>query len=86
MYEGGLQTIGCVDWEQPVLKEKSAPTVEAWRADCGSDRRRSGDLTIFSRTLYQLSYRALRIRLRNDRVLRDGKSSEYGGLCDPDGT
>ena len=27
----------------------------------GSDRRRSGDLTIFSRTLYQLSYRALRI-------------------------
>ena len=24
----------------------------------GSDRRRSGDLTIFSRTLYQLSYRA----------------------------
>ena len=25
----------------------------------GSDRRRSGDLSIFSRTLYQLSYRAL---------------------------
>src|SRR5690625_4660880 len=25
---------------------------------CGSDRRRSGDLSIFSRTLYQLSYRA----------------------------
>ena len=24
----------------------------------GSDRRRSGDLSIFSRTLYQLSYRA----------------------------
>ena len=24
----------------------------------GSDRRRSGDLTIFSRSLYQLSYRA----------------------------
>lgn len=37
MYEGGHQTIGCVDWEQPVLKEKSAPTVEAWRADCGSN-------------------------------------------------
>ena len=27
---------------------------------CGSDRRRSGDLSIFSRTLYQLSYRAER--------------------------
>ena len=26
----------------------------------GSDRRRSGDLSIFSRTLYQLSYRANR--------------------------
>lgn len=26
---------------------------------CGSDRRRSGDLSIFSRTLYQLSYRAV---------------------------
>ena len=26
---------------------------------CGSDRRRSGDLSIFSRTLYQLSYRAM---------------------------
>src|SRR5690606_16506526 len=25
----------------------------------GSDRRRSGDLSIFSRTLYQLSYRAV---------------------------
>src|SRR5699024_7108275 len=25
---------------------------------CGSDRHRSGDLSIFSRTLYQLSYRA----------------------------
>ena len=72
MYEGGHQTIGCVDWEQPVLKEKSAPTVEAWRADCGSDRRRSGDLTIFSRTLYQLSYRALRIEADTQRPrLRD---------------
>ena len=54
------------------LKKKSAPTVEAWRADCGSDRRRSGDLTIFSRTLYQLSYRALRIEADTQRPrLRD---------------
>ena len=54
------------------VKEKSAPTVEAWRADCGSDRRRSGDLTIFSRTLYQLSYRALRIEADTQRPrLRD---------------
>ena len=29
----------------------------------GSDRRRSGDLSIFSRTLYQLSYRANRLSL-----------------------
>ena len=28
----------------------------------GSDRRRSGDLSIFSRTLYQLSYRAVQAR------------------------
>lgn len=33
-----------------------------WRASCsGSDRRRSGDLSIFSRTLYQLSYRAVEL-------------------------
>jgi hypothetical protein len=30
----------------------------------GSDRRRSGDLSIFSRTLYQLSYRAGHHRYR----------------------
>ena len=72
MYEGGHQTIGCAGWEQPVVKEKIRPTVEAWRADCGSDRRRSGDLTIFSRTLYQLSYRALRIEADTQRPrLRD---------------
>ena len=37
---------------------KKPPRVEATRGFSGSDRRRSGDLTIFSRTLYQLSYRA----------------------------
>ena len=36
----------------------------------GSDRRRSGDLSIFSRTLYQLSYRALtRKPGRDDRAV-----------------
>jgi hypothetical protein len=40
-------------------KEVPLP-VEAWKRDSGSDGRRSRDLSIFSRTLYQLSYRALR--------------------------
>ena len=31
----------------------------------GSDRRRSGDLSIFSRTLYQLSYRARQTKARS---------------------
>ena len=38
----------------------------------GSDRRRSGDLSIFSRTLYQLSYRAM--------------TGPTGQVGDPDGT
>ena len=42
----------------------------------GSDRRRSGDLSIFSRTLYQLSYRAF---------LRQ-KPGKPGSVSDPDGT
>ncbi len=39
---------------------------------CGSDGRRSRDLTIFSRALYQLSYRAERhvCRFRNERPSR----------------
>ncbi len=35
------------------------------RGSGGSDRRRSGDLSIFSRTLYQLSYRARRTKARS---------------------
>jgi hypothetical protein len=39
--------------------EKGPRLIEAGTfSKCGSDRRRSGDLSIFSRTLYQLSYRA----------------------------
>src|SRR5699024_7271973 len=60
----------------------------------GSDRRRSGDLSIFSRTLYQLSYRALfdcrPFRLpptvtvdERTRALLEKKSPV---LRDPDGT
>src|SRR5690625_7085084 len=38
-------------------KAKNPRDVEATRGFRGPDRRRSGDLAIFSRTLYQLSYR-----------------------------
>ena len=41
-----------------VLKKKSTSSEELMLPSGGSDRRRSGDLSIFSRTLYQLSYRA----------------------------
>jgi hypothetical protein len=37
----------------------------------GSDRRRSGDLSIFSRTLYQLSYRAMRPSSDDHRIQPD---------------
>ena len=40
------------------LKKKSTSSKELMLPSGGSDRRRSGDLSIFSRTLYQLSYRA----------------------------
>ncbi len=40
------------------LKKKSTSSYELMLPSGGSDRRRSGDLSIFSRTLYQLSYRA----------------------------
>ncbi len=39
-------------------KTKEPPQVEALRGFSGSDGHRSRDLSIFSRTLYQLSYRA----------------------------
>ena len=43
---------------RPTMSEGPEPCgFRAFRS--GSDRRRSGDLSIFSRTLYQLSYRAL---------------------------
>ena len=35
---------------------------KAYEDSGGPDRRRSGDLSIFSRTLYQLSYRAPKTR------------------------
>src|SRR5690606_16657164 len=44
----------------PPQIQKNPRDVEATRGFSGSDRRRSGDLSIFSRTLYQLSYRAAR--------------------------
>ena len=48
------------------------------RVNRGSDRHRSGDLSIFSRTLYQLSYRALVEKsLSCERLFR---------YRDPDGT
>src|SRR5699024_9442560 len=42
---------GCV-----TARNRKPPADRGFR---GSDRRRSGDLSIFSRTLYQLSYRAV---------------------------
>ena len=39
-------------------KQNEIPEASASGIAGGSDRRRSGDLSIFSRTLYQLSYRA----------------------------
>ena len=45
----------------------------------GSDRRRSGDLSIFSRTLYQLSYRALaRYRPDHDGPGRTASATSTG--------
>lgn len=45
--------------QTPHRLKRKPPRIEAYGAVfSGSDRRRSGDLTIFSRTLYQLSYRA----------------------------
>src|SRR5215207_4596758 len=43
--------------------------------ESGSDGRRSRDLTIFSRALYQLSYRAL-VDLRK-RLLRKGRAAPH---------
>jgi hypothetical protein len=45
-------------WPVGGLKKKSTSSEELMLPSGGSDRRRSGDLSIFSRTLYQLSYRA----------------------------
>ncbi|MEY4981522.1 MAG: hypothetical protein RL174_860, partial [Actinomycetota bacterium] len=47
----------CFEITEADLKKKSASREK--KTDFrGSDRHRSGDLTIFSRSLYQLSYRA----------------------------
>jgi len=48
----------------------------------GSDGRRSRDLSIFSRTLYQLSYRAEELSLLDKRASRERDSN----VRDPDGT
>ena len=52
----------------------------------GPDRRRSGDLSIFSRTLYQLSYRA---RSNFEKIAPRKKTLPFERaccLCDPDRT
>lgn len=41
--------------------EEAAQSSYCWESNGGSDGRRSRDLTIFSRALYQLSYRAVRV-------------------------
>ena len=62
---------------------KNPRDVEATRGFRGPDRRRSGDLSIFSRTLYQLSYRTKGIQLfwEKEPVLWTGSR-----FRDPDGT
>ena len=56
----GVRPISAKGSEERKKREKSeGPEPCEFRAfRSGSDRRRSGDLSIFSRTLYQLSYRA----------------------------
>ena len=44
---------------------QKSPKPKGLRGSGGSDRRRSGDLSIFSRTLYQLSYRARQTKARS---------------------
>ena len=66
------------------LGQKEVPLpVEAWKRDSGSDGRRSRDLSIFSRTLYQLSYRAL-----YGRSYIEGTTAWREAIvpCDPDRT
>ena len=45
-------------WRTVVARQNKTPKRKLRGLAGGSDRRRSGDLSIFSRTLYQLSYRA----------------------------
>ncbi len=56
---GGFRPLGCIS-----IGENKKPA--HLRACCGgSERHRSADLTIFSRSLYQLSYRAMNRRNRS---------------------
>lgn len=74
-----------VNWEQFEwglrVNEEGHPHVEAREWPRGSDRRRSGDLTIFSRALYQLSYRALPLQGSKAQPL-----ARVAVPCDPDRT
>ncbi|MDQ1594311.1 MAG: hypothetical protein QOH40_867 [Arthrobacter pascens] len=57
--QSGHKNAGVPVWtRERRLKKKSTSSEELMLPSGGSDRRRSGDLSIFSRTLYQLSYRA----------------------------
>ena len=47
----------------------------------GSDRRRSGDLSIFSRTLYQLSYRAVSVPLARGEPDQNSNRSLLVRIC-----
>src|SRR5699024_3678384 len=48
----------CTQGEVRTMSKNAKTPASAGVLLGGSDRRRSGDLSIFSRTLYQLSYRA----------------------------
>ena len=54
-----------VSYREKLALEKERTPASGDGGSSGSDRRRSGDLSIFSRTLYQLSYRASRHKCRD---------------------
>gem|GEM_PF-3661018 len=74
------------DLNAPFNEKEDHPSRSLGVAFSGPDRRRSGDLSIFSRTLYQLSYRA-RSNFEKKAPRKKTLSFERACcLCDPDRT
>ena len=63
---GGPGPASCAQYPASCAQlHKNPRSPRGLRGSGGSDRRRSGDLSIFSRTLYQLSYRARQTKARS---------------------